>query len=191
MYEDEREQAAEVLDQLLAGNLSWVDLADRLVSNFRSVGEICDFVCEYFLDDLNAYKLIKPAEEGRTMVDRCVVFLRSETDYEWPPYPRDGWQDALSFVLPVITSAVLLGAFPIILLRGNYATFFILAIAGFGVLSLTWLWRRKLRSEVESWKSIGDFGVWPFLREPDYCDALRQQSQGYARSGPNDSAADY
>jgi hypothetical protein len=175
MNDDARQQVADVLDQLLIGNLSCADLGDRLLSGDCSNGDICDLLYENFENDLEPYKLIKLTEEERLMVWRCVVFLRSKADYKWPDYPREGLLSTLCFPLLYVGAPAAIVWFITSMFISYSATRWILVIPGLGLIVLLWMVRRKLDNDAERWKSVGDFSVWPFLCESDYSEALRQQ----------------
>jgi hypothetical protein len=43
----------------------------------------------FFWDDLHNHTLTgkhSPTPEARAMMDRCIAFLHSDLEYEWPPY---------------------------------------------------------------------------------------------------------
>jgi hypothetical protein len=134
---DERKQLADVLNELLIGNLSYVELADRLVSKRSSNREICDFLYEFSENDLEPYKLIKLTEEQHGMIERCIIFLRSKTNYQWPDYPRQGPLNALSFVLLYVGAPAAIVWFIIHVFISYSAMLWILAIPGLGLMVCT------------------------------------------------------
>src|SRR5260370_30168640 len=106
--------------------------------------------------------------EARAIGARCVAFLVTDVEFEWPRYPRYGffyWYLAtglLAFVAPLI--AMVVG-------RGDYGL--MLSAVGTPALACVWISHKlRLRKQLRAYWNTGDKDVWPFLRKADYDRAL-------------------
>lgn len=99
------------------------------------------FAFTTFSDNPEYYAIGDAAITGevREVFVRCILFLDSDLEYEWPP-----WNP--------------LGDEPIFLWLCNLLTF---GRAGEAH-------RKKEDDDLEVWRSHGDIDVWPFNREADY-----------------------
>ena len=90
-------------------------------------------------------------EEGRALFDRCVLFLQSDLEYEWP---QDRFDRTWGCVpgLHVLT-------------------------LGLTWIYTRWKVRQNERFNAEV-RASGDFDVWPFLRRTDYEAALQSAVTG-------------
>jgi hypothetical protein len=81
--------------------------------------------------------------ETRKMYERCILFLDSELEYEWPewhPKPRPWFM----WLRNLLSSG-----------QAEMKT------------------REAEATEDEAWRAVGDVEVWPFIRRQDYDNALR------------------
>lgn len=137
----------------------------------------------YSSDVLWPYRLKgrhRVSEEARRAACRCVLFLRSDREYEWPtersdPARRLLWAVSFNLGLPG-SIALLVICGPLLLFakdKAFAATFVIpsvIVLAG----SLWVLFGPERESEeVRRWKAAGDWEAWPFLRLNDL-EAVRK-----------------
>ncbi|OQP57385.1 hypothetical protein A3860_39875 [Niastella vici] len=109
-------------------------------------------LCWGLYDDTRNHKLIKSdvlTKDALKIISRCILFLHSDKEYEWPylnmnnPLLRFSLKD---LVLSVIT-------------LGHH-------------------YRNKREKHITSyyeWQKLGDYDVWPFFRKIDYQDQLTKQ----------------
>jgi len=111
-----------------------------------SIGPIGEAAwCLY--SDTHAYRLAgryKLSPEARREALRWVLFLRSDLEYEWPPF---------RLINPALVS-----------LSGCQVS-----LLTFGILSRRWFAR-----EFTEWQRAGEYVVWPFFRRTDYDAVYRQ-----------------
>lgn len=100
-------------------------------------------------NDTKTHKLIKQyalTPEGLKVVARCILFLHSDKEYEWPACDekfRIGLTDLLLMLL---------------------------------TLGISQRIRRTEQERLfNEWKTIGDHDVWPFFRMTDYEEQLKYQ----------------
>ena len=201
----DHEQRAELsldLRRLVTGRITNDEFVDLYCDKYchskdRAVREIAEFGHD-LCGDLHSYRLT-----GRYALDkatrrkaaRCVLFLRSDNDYDWPrwPYPTTilsvaslvasagmtaGWLITLLLFVPGFT-----GAF-----RGVEFVWPVVLIWPAGALSLAsfvfgiWYFclgghKRMARSSFRwsGWLAHGDYDVWPFRWREDYYHARRTQ----------------
>ncbi len=122
--------------------------------------------------------------ERKRMAARCVLFLRSGLEYQWPPPPGSFGvyvAHAVSWLGIPAGIALLLCWFPLLAMGIKDVEF----MTPFGLLGCVWLvwsiWylrvgRRKAgeSSEWKAWRASGDFDVWPFFRREDFYVARRE-----------------
>lgn len=109
-------------------------------------------LCWGLYDDTRNHKLVKSDElknNALKIVARCILFLHSDREYEWPYFNTSN--PLLRFSLTdLILSALTLGHY----------------------------YRNKREEHIISyyeWQKKGDYDVWPFFRKPDYQDQLTKQ----------------
>jgi len=162
----------------------YAESSDHAVENVAEFGYSL-----YNSDVLWPYRL-----KGRRAVDRatrrtaarCVLFLRSGREYEWPNEPsamgaRMLWGLLFSLGMPG-GIAILICTIPPLAMELEDVEFLRpLAVAGAVLLAVS-LWyafgRTGYRSICESpawkhWRSSGNFDVWPFLQREDFDRARR------------------
>jgi hypothetical protein len=159
-------------------------------SDDRAVREIATFCYSLYSSDLLLpYRLRgrhSVDDETRSTAARSVLFLRSNFEYAWPPFPDN-------FALRVLAGlamflglpggiALLLICIPLELSGPDSMTAPLAIIAAFllvGSAALAFYWPRFLRTDWQSFKESGDYDVWPFIRRKDF-DTARQSCQMFA-----------
>jgi len=112
--------------------------------------------CWSLYDDTRQHKLVgrdKLHDESLKTIARCILFLRSDLEYEWPHF---------YMLNPIFKFSIL-------------KTFILLAI---NILTLgRWMrqYRKKEVAAFEEFKKLGDFEYWPFFRKIDYEMQLSRQ----------------
>jgi hypothetical protein len=154
-------------------------------SDDRAVKEIASFCCGLYSSDLlfpirlrGRYAL--DAETRRT-ITRCVLFLRSDNEYGWPPFPDNltarvlaGLSFGLGFPGGVAITLIGLG---MVVFDPEPFAFFLLAI-GLSTAAVC-LYVGFIRSIVspDEWcrfTGSGDYDCWPFLRRELFDNARKQ-----------------
>jgi hypothetical protein len=117
------------------------------------------------------------------MAARCILFLKSGLDYQWPEPPSSvGFQLCYGFAWYGIPAgaAVLICWLPLLFYGVRDVEF----MHPIGVLSILWLaWSiwylrvGRLRTfetpEWKAWRAVGDYDVWPFFRREEFYEARR------------------
>jgi hypothetical protein len=101
--------------------------------------------------------------------ERCVLFLSSRLEYQWPPYPRDVIFNALLIVGGLLTT-----------IGCAYSEFdtglvwFIILAIGCLLMPLAWMFgNRAAKKRDEVFCRLGDSDVWPFFTRADYEQAKK------------------
>lgn len=109
-------------------------------------------LCWGLYDDTRNHKLVKSdalTKDALKIIARCILFLHSDKEYEWPYFNINN--PLLRFsVKDLILS---------ILTLGHY-------------------YRNKREEHIISyyeWQKLGDYDVWPFFRKNDYLEQLAKQ----------------
>jgi hypothetical protein len=106
----------------------------------------------------------------REMADRCLLFLQSDLEYEWPSWPKTS-----RYYYPFFLGALLVVAS---LYIDWIAIKIGLAIAGFAITLLALLLgKREQKQQIGAYWQRDDRRVWPFLRISDYENELRKQNR--------------
>ncbi len=109
-------------------------------------------LCWGLYDDTRNHKLKKSdalTKDALKIIVRCILFLPSDKDYEWPYFNTNN--PLLRFSLKDLILSV---------------------------LTLGHHYRNKREEHIVSyyeWQKLGDYDVWPFFREIDYQDQLTRQ----------------
>jgi hypothetical protein len=110
-------------------------------------------LCWGLYDDTRSHKLKNSdalTKDASKIIARCIFFLRSDKEYEWPHFNTNN--PLLQFSLEdLILSVITLGHH----------------------------YRNKREEHIISyyeWQKLGDHDVWPFFRKTDYQDQLTKQS---------------
>ena len=194
MDHDLRRTLSQDIRQLVTGRMTndeFDEVHDRCMqSQDLAVQQIAEFgYCLYSSDVLLPYRL-----KGRYAVDRatrrtaarCVLFLRSGLQYQWPrlSYP---WVAGLLYSLALMgipTGVILLTiAVPYLFSSGRDIEFWrrVIILGAFVFLGSIAFVVGKLRFNAKShrrWVAIGDFDVWPFFRREEFYEA--RQNAGSA-----------
>lgn len=103
--------------------------------------------------DLEEHRLTekyKLTDEGYTLIARCILFLRSEREYEWPKFDNRNPDVNISLIDLLL----------IMITLGFYTRYK----------------RRKAEAAFEEFKRSGPYEVWPFFRHEDYDQQLLRPS---------------
>lgn len=114
-------------------------------------------MCWGLYDDTREHKLIvsdRLSDENLKVIARCILFLHSDYEYEWP--------------------------YEIFLLRPIFKRSLLemLSILVINILTLGWHirnYRKKEMEAFEEFKKLGAFEYWPFFRKVDYERQLEKQ----------------
>ncbi len=152
----------------------------------RAVGVIAGWgYSRYSSDLLSPYRLRgchALDRETRRTAARCVIFLQSGSDYEWPAFPDNPGLRLLaglsfSIGLPAGVALLLIGVGGALTCKMDETLALTLVAGGVlvvGSAGYTWVvWPLLWRSEWASFCKMGDFEVWPFLRRAEF-DAARR-----------------
>lgn len=181
---DQRDKLSRDLRRLVTGRMTNDDFDDLYFDAYEdspddAVREIARFGWGLYSSDvLMPYRL-----KGRHRVNgdekqaaaRCVLFLRTDRPYQWPPPPseparRAAWALALNLGLTG-SIAMLVICLPLLLFGNDWLFASVLVVPSAAVLVLS-LWVLIYQSRVESpalqaWKLAGDWHAWPFLKKED------------------------
>jgi hypothetical protein len=109
-------------------------------------------LCWGLYDDTKQHRLIGTYElkkEALKIIARCILFLHSDKEYEWPYLDTN--DPLLKFSLQDLILTI---------------------------LTLGHHYRNKREKKIISyyeWQKLGDYDVWPFFRKTDYEEALKKQ----------------
>lgn len=109
-------------------------------------------LCWGLYDDTRNHKLVggdELTENAIKIIARCILFLHSDKEYEWPYFNTNN--PLLRFSLKDLILSV---------------------------LTLGHHYRNKREEHLISyyeWQKLGDYDVWPFFRKSDYQDQLTKQ----------------
>jgi hypothetical protein len=150
-------------------------------SNDRAVREIAGFGYSLYSSDLLwPYRLrgrYTVDKETRSAAARCVLFLRSGCDYEWPDTPHlDCAIASLSFSVGIPLGAALCFFWLPIAIDGWDSIVGSCAVVGTLLLAASIVGLRhqpRLTEEQGRFYQAGDFELWPFLHRHDFDQARR------------------
>lgn len=109
-------------------------------------------LCWGLYNDTRNHKLVKSDEltkDAMKIIARCILFLHSDREYEWPYFDTNN--PLLKFSLKDLILTI---------------------------LTLGHHYRNKKEEHLISyyeWQKLGDYDVWPFFRKADYQDQLKIQ----------------
>jgi hypothetical protein len=109
-------------------------------------------LCWGLYDDTRNHKLTKSdqlSEDALKIIARCILFLHSDKEYEWP------YLDTNNPLLRFSLKDLILS-----------------------VLTLGHHYRNKREQQIISyyeWQKLGNYNVWPFIRTTDYEEQLKRQ----------------
>jgi len=112
--------------------------------------------CWGLYDDTRQHKLLgkdKLSEESLKTIARCILFLHSDLEYEWPQF----------FLLNPIF---------------KFSIPRMMVVLAINILTLGWYiryYRKKEQNAYEQFKKLGDFEYWPFFRKENYDEQLNRQ----------------
>lgn len=183
---EKRRKLSQAIRRLATGQMTNKDFDDLYYEEYESsedhavqaIAEYCYSL--YSSDTLIPYCLRgrhRVASDVRRTVCRCVLFLRSDLEYEWRRYPSECGRrllDSLAFSLGLPGSIAVLLICLVLLACHDYALAAYLGIPALAVLVWS-VWALFIMPnhdspETQSWKSTGDREVWPFLRSADLND---------------------
>jgi hypothetical protein len=185
-----RQRLSQDLRRLVTGRMTNDQFDNACEDNYDdaidlAVTRIAEFgYCLYSSDLPFPYRLrgrhALSASTRRTAA-RCVLFLRTEYEYEWPEYPPMPFASfcrGLAFPFGVsLGIALLICSVPMLLMQLDGTPLFVgIALAGFTTLASS-LWysfgRIGNRSVLRSpnwvrWRNSGDYDVWPFRQREEF-----------------------
>ena len=109
-------------------------------------------LCWGLYDDTRQHKLRgsdKLSDESLRIIARCILFLHSTQEYQWPYFDTNN--PLLKFSLKEIS---------------------------FSILTLGQYYRDKRKEQHQAYlafKKLGNFDIWPFLKVEDYNEQLKRQ----------------
>lgn len=176
---DKREKLRQALTRLINGRMT-NDQFDSLYYNRwkesedRGVAVVAEFGYGLY-SDLNTYRLKGRhaiSAETRAIAERCLLFLRTENEYSWPPFPGLDWRryylgNASWGCFPGGMAFLLISV--LMFFESNPLGLFLLAfIPGCLILGLGFILSRWYCGYVSPrWQAFwaaGDKEAWPFLR---------------------------
>lgn len=119
-------------------------------------------LCWGLYDDTRNHKLVKSdalSGEALKIIARCILFLHSDREYEWPYFDTKTPINKFSLTDIILT-----------------------------ILTLGHHFRNKREEQIISfyeWQKLGDYDFWPFFRKSDYEEQIKHQP---FLSGPMNSA---
>jgi hypothetical protein len=167
-----RDKLARALKELVDGDTT----TDRFLllkaedEGDRAVRDIRLFASSLF-DDIYPHRLKGEhaiPEPSQRVVDRCLLFLRTDVEYKWPPYP----QGTVGFALFVISALCEVGAILLCYLQWTCPSIALLLVGIFGFV-FHWVYRNRI--ETRKWEVFWSFGerdVWPFHSRKELQDAV-------------------
>jgi hypothetical protein len=167
-----RAQLAWAITKLIDGEITTDDfeLSELGRKEDRALLEIWRYVSSFY-HDLYPYRLKGKhalSARDRQQIERCILFLNSELEYRWPPYPR---------MVPsylIFISGVLLGVATILF---SYLGIHFIAIVSWSIatslLLCAWICSRRIEArKAEAFWQAGEREVWPFLSRVEYEQAM-------------------
>lgn len=144
-----RDLLADAIHELIIGRISNDEFASRVIGEYgmnplkspdrwqdAAIGPMVERAWCLYSDD-NEYRLsgaYSLTREVRAEVLRWILFLRSDSEYEWPP---------IRFINPFFASASISGCLLSLLTLGMWG-------------------RAEAKRSFEEWIKSGEFSVWPF-----------------------------
>jgi hypothetical protein len=176
-----RTQLHEALAALINGELLSDDFTDAYCrlwhdSDDRAVAEIAQFGWGLYSDDWPRYFRGRYAigAESRQFAQRCLLFLQTDLEYEWPQWPRRSAGQWLALPAAVVAGAVmsvLLIVGGAMLAAGEWWPAGAVARVVLVLLALmVWAIRYFYSQETPAWREFwaaGDRDCWPFLHQAD------------------------
>ena len=168
----ERNLLAEQLRRLVEGQITNDDFLRSRPDKLEDTGvaEIWTYV-DSLLSDLYCYRLKgKNAlpQDVAERVQRCIIFLRSDTDYAWPSITNACGTKLL------LTGWLMLGLGVVL---GNLLNMFwiamLLGVSGTSFIAIHHVCQKiYMRKQLTVLQQSGDLDAWPFLRKADYLSVL-------------------
>jgi hypothetical protein len=176
-----RNWSAELIRHVASGQMSisrFLDVAGTLADKTedKAIGVVWEAVDGFYDDLFRPRPRLTPDERRRLTI--MALFLYSDREYEWPRFPafEGRWNDyALTWCCALL---IIIGCF---MLVGAFAGFLACAIGAAISGGSAWLVykysktqaKRFLTQWEEEMREIGDYDVWPFIRQPDFDHARR------------------
>lgn len=198
-----RRKLGQDLRQLVVGTITNDEFDDAYYEAYEcskdpTVRKLGQFGWSLYSDD-RKYRLRGRhaiAAEMRSAAARCVLFLRSGLEYDWPPSPRHRLREfADAFVLMgVAAGAAITIVWALLLFNKVRDVEFMgpIGVAGIVLLACSvWYMKGGTRRSPDTpawrkWKSNGDFEVWPFLQRADFDSAKRDPRVGILATAKKD-----
>lgn len=148
-----RELLADAIHELIIGRISNDEFESRIIGKYgmnplrspdrwqdAAIGPVVERAWCLYSDD-NEYRLsgaYSLTREVQAEVLRWILFLRSDSEYRWPP---------IRFINPALVSS-----------SGCLLSLLTLGMWG----------RAEAKRSFEEWTKSGEFSVWPFLDQSEY-----------------------
>ncbi|MCA9212229.1 MAG: hypothetical protein KDB27_04120 [Planctomycetales bacterium] len=185
----QRIELSQDLRRLVTGRMTNDEFDDVCYDHYESspdaaVRAIANFGYGLYSDRIFPYPLRGPdkvSRNDRRMAARCILFLRSDHEYEWPLAPVNL---RLNVLIELFCSLGLYGGVAMLIVcsvlgDGGHAFAAQLGIPSAIALAIsTWLLfgsKRTETPELNDSKEMGDWEVWPFFRDTDLAKKRSQE----------------
>jgi hypothetical protein len=140
-------------------------LPDRAVSELQTFGNMI-VPCDYAF---HSARKVAQTQELMEVVQRCILFLQTDLDFEWPAIPVKRSLQWIFISLVICEVALTLALFAF-----GYFSWTLFGVAGAALL-LTLLGQKLLDLQTMRtyWRS-GSKEIWPFTRQSDFHQAAGQ-----------------
>lgn len=171
-----RKHLADSIESLVLGVINTDDFMATIEKSRRScdlgVAEICRFSMGLF-HDIYPYRLHRTKIDDSTMslVQRSVLFLRSDCEYEWTRFPDFKYSNYIfisGFILLISSLIATWASHSIIIFLALLTTGAILLVS---VVTYQSIRQKQIISRY--WSHV-DQALWPFIRQDDYMAASQQ-----------------
>jgi hypothetical protein len=171
------------LRRLVTGRMTNDDFDDCYFETYeaskdRAVHAISSFGYGLYSSGVETYRLRRwyaVDAETKARAARCLLFLRRENEYEWPPWPDNRqWS---GFQMAALYLGMAAGV--VIVLLGVSDPVFGVVFVVFGLaLAIASIWVQfwtpaAVRETHAEFQRVGDYDVWPFLKRAEF-DAARR-----------------
>jgi hypothetical protein len=168
----DRAQLIHTLQYVLAGGMTYSDYSALGLddSDDVAVSRIWDELDDLLIDDLHPSRLLEPDSTTQELIARCILFLQSNVEYQWPRSPATP-----QYWVVIVLALVAIGVTCLVLSERDYCVLFGVAVIGFASIAMMTL-RTRFQVQLKRWQNAGTIEVWPFLRGEDY-EAARMKSE--------------
>ncbi|MGY0036213.1 hypothetical protein [Pedobacter sp. NJ-S-72] len=109
-------------------------------------------LCWGLYSDTRSYKLINKdrlSEQSLKIIARCILFLQTDREYQWPGF--ENTNPLIKFSLAEIVQCIL-------------------SLGGYYIVK-----RKEQKLAFSEFQKLGNFEIWPFLKQEDYDEQLKIQ----------------